>query len=138
MELYIRVKDGQPFEHPILGDNFRQAFPDVDTSNLPAGYARFVRVAAPALGVYEKNQSVSYQFVDGAYTDVFTAEKMTADEIVSKQNAVKVAWASSPLFFASWIFDEATCSFEAPVDMPADGKQYIWDELSLSWVEVAP
>ena len=53
MDLYIRIIDGQPFEHPILGDNFRQAFPDIDTYNLPATYASFTGVPEPALSVYE-------------------------------------------------------------------------------------
>jgi hypothetical protein len=135
MELFIRIKDGQPFEHPILGDNFRQAFPDVDTNNLPAEFARFVRVAAPAVGPYEKNQTVSYQLVDGAYTDVFTVEQMTAEEIAAKQQAVKDAWAANN-GFASWSFNEATCAYEAPTPMPTDGKRYIWDEPTLAWVEV--
>jgi hypothetical protein len=134
MELFIRIKDGQPFEHPILGDNFRQAFPNVDTNNLPAEFARFVRVAPPAIGVYEKNQTVSYQLVDGVYTDVFSIEKMTAEEIVAKQQAVKDAWAENG--FASWTFNEATCSFEAPTPRPTDGKFYQWDEPTTSWVEV--
>lgn len=134
MELFIRIKDGQPFEHPILGDNFRQAFPDVDTNNLPAEFARFVRVAAPAVGVYEKNQTVSYQLVDGAYTDVFSVEQMTAEEIAAKQQAAKDAWAIDG--FASWVFNEATCSFQAPTPYPTDGKFYRWDEPTVAWVEV--
>ena len=138
MELFIRIQNGQPFEHPILGDNFRQAFPDVDTSNLPAEFARFVRVAPPVLGVYEKNQTVSYQLVDGAYTDVFTVEQMTAEEIATRQQATKDAWASSPASFASWVFNETTCAFEAPTPMPTDGKIYRWDEPTLAWAEVTP
>jgi hypothetical protein len=134
MELFIRIKDDQPFEHPILGDNFRQAFPDVDVNNLPAKFARFVRVAAPVVGVYEKNQTVSYQLIDGAYTDVFSVEQMTAEEIVAKQQVVKDAWALNG--FASWLFNEATCSFEAPVPMPTDNKRYTWDEPTTSWIEV--
>jgi hypothetical protein len=135
MELFIRVKDGQPFEHPIFGDNFRQAFPDVDTNNLPAEFARFVRVTAPAVGPYEKNQTVSYQLVNGAYTDVFACEQMTAEEIAAKQQATKDAWAANN-GFASWTFSEATCSFEAPTPRPTDGKFYIWDEPTTSWIEV--
>ena len=135
MELFIRIKDGQPFEHPIFGDNFRQAFPDVDTNNLPAEFARFVRAEAPRLGVYEKNQTVSYQLVDGAYTDVFACEQMTAEEIAAKQQAVKDSWTANPLF-ASWTFNEATCAFEAPTPMPTDGKRYRWDEPTVTWVEV--
>jgi hypothetical protein len=135
MELFIRIQNGQPFEHPILGDNFRLAFPDVDTNNLPAEFARFVRVAAPVLGVYEKNQTVSYQLVNGAYTDVFTCEQMTAEEIAAKQQAVKDAWAEKG-GFASWVFSDATCAFEAPTPYPTDGKNYRWDEPTLAWVEV--
>lgn len=135
MELFIRVKNGQPFEHPIFGDNFRQAFPDVDTNNLPAEFAQFVRAEAPALGAYEKNQTVSYQLVNGVYTDVFTCEQMTAEEITAKQDQVKADWATNPLF-ASWTFNETTCAFEAPTPRPTDGKFYRWDEPTLAWVEV--
>jgi hypothetical protein len=135
MELFIRIQNGQPVEHPIMGDNFRQAFPDVDTNNLPAEFARFVRVAPPAVGVYKKNQTVSYQLAGDAYTDVFTVEQMTAEEIAAKQQAVKDVWAANN-GFASWTFNETTCMFEAPTPMPTDGKRYLWDEPTLAWVEV--
>jgi hypothetical protein len=134
MELFIRIKDGQPFEHPIFGDNFRQAFPNVDTNNLPAEFARFVRVAPPLVGPYEKNQTVSYQLVGDAYTDIFTVEQMTAQEIAAKQQATKDAWATNG--FASWVFDETTCTFNPPTPYPTDNKRYAWDESTTSWVEV--
>jgi hypothetical protein len=38
--------------------------------------------------------------------------------------------------FNSWLLNENTCRWEAPVVFPADGKQYIWDEPTTSWVEV--
>jgi hypothetical protein len=40
-----------------------------------------------------------------------------------------------PKIFNSWVLDEATCLWVAPVPKPEDGKQYLWDEPSLSWVE---
>jgi len=135
MELYIRIKDGQPFEHPIFGDNFRQAFPDIDTNNLPAEFAPFVRVEPPVLGPYENNQTVSYQLVDGVYTDVFVCEQLTAEEIAAKQQAVKDAWATNN-GFASWLFNETTCAFEAPTPKPQDNKRYSWDEPTVSWIEI--
>lgn len=135
MELFIRIKDGQPFEHPIFGDNFRQAFPDVDTNNLPAEFARFVRVQAPVVGAYEKSRSASYQLVNGAYTDVFSIEQMTAEEVAAKQQATKDAWAANG--FASWTFNETTCVFESPIPYPTDGKDYRWDEPTTSWVEIS-
>ena len=36
----------------------------------------------------------------------------------------------------SWILDEETCIWEAPIPYPTDDKAYFWDETTLSWVEV--
>jgi hypothetical protein len=36
----------------------------------------------------------------------------------------------------SWVFNEEQCLWVAPVEMPLDGKLYIWDETSVSWTEV--
>jgi hypothetical protein len=39
-----------------------------------------------------------------------------------------------PQLFPSWVLNEETCQWDAPVAMPTDGQQYYWDEASLSWV----
>jgi len=134
MELYIRVVDGKPFEHPILGDNFRQAFPDIDVNNLPPEFARFVRIAPPSVGVYE-TLSVTYEFVDGAYTDIYQVVPMTEQQKIDLQNAIKADWKTNGRF-ASWVFNEVECGFNAPIPYPTDGKRYLWDEPTISWVEV--
>lgn len=36
--------------------------------------------------------------------------------------------------FPSWVLDEATCRWMAPVPMPTDGNQYTWDETQQAWV----
>ena len=41
----------------------------------------------------------------------------------------------SPKPFASWVLNETTCQWEAPVPYPTDGKQYSWDEPTQTWVE---
>jgi hypothetical protein len=41
-----------------------------------------------------------------------------------------------PKPFASWLLNEDTCLWNAPVDMPDDGKLYQWDEATVNWVEV--
>jgi hypothetical protein len=41
-----------------------------------------------------------------------------------------------PKPFASWILNEDTCLWEAPVAIPQDGKTYSWDEASANWVKV--
>lgn len=38
--------------------------------------------------------------------------------------------------YKSWILNEETLLWEAPVPMPQDGKSYQWDGGKLSWVEV--
>jgi hypothetical protein len=37
--------------------------------------------------------------------------------------------------FPSWVLDENTCQWKAPIDMPIDDKKYKWDEATISWVE---
>ena len=134
MELFIRIVDGNPVDHPILGENFRQAFPEIDLSNLPPQFARFVRVAAPSLGPYEKNQTVTYELVDGVYTDVFSCEQLTQEEITAKQDEVKTSWVQ--IGYPSWVFNEATCMFDPPTPRPTDGGVYRWDEPTLGWIMV--
>jgi hypothetical protein len=41
-----------------------------------------------------------------------------------------------PKPFASWILNETTCNWGAPVAMPTtEGKMYVWRESDTSWVE---
>lgn len=40
-----------------------------------------------------------------------------------------------PRPYASWELNEATCLWEPPIPMPSDGKPYIWNENTGSWVE---
>ena len=41
----------------------------------------------------------------------------------------------APKPFASWVLDEATCRWSAPVAMPSEGL-WMWDEATVSWVEL--
>jgi len=41
-----------------------------------------------------------------------------------------------PKPFASWILNENTCLWDAPVAYPTDGKIYSWDENQQNWIEV--
>ena len=38
--------------------------------------------------------------------------------------------------FNSWVLNETTCLWDAPVDKPNDGKTYNWDEDNEQWVVV--
>jgi hypothetical protein len=132
MRLFIRIKDGEPFEHPLLEENVKQAFPGVDFDNLPPEFAPFERLEPPAVGLYEVCDT-NYEWIDGVVKDVHHVRPMTSQEKLDKQNAVKAKW-SEKVGFQSWIFNEETCSFDPPVPYPEDGKKYVWDEPTTSWV----
>lgn len=43
-----------------------------------------------------------------------------------------------PKTFPSWVLDEATCLWNAPVPMPSEvGKRYLWDEALVTWAEIS-
>ena len=40
-----------------------------------------------------------------------------------------------PSPYPSWVLNETTCRYEAPIAYPSDGKDYRWNEETTSWVE---
>jgi hypothetical protein len=41
-----------------------------------------------------------------------------------------------PKPYESWVLDEATCLWQAPIEYPGDGGSYVWEESQGDWVEV--
>lgn len=41
-----------------------------------------------------------------------------------------------PKPFDSWVLNEDTCCWEAPIPYPADGIKYIWDEDNQNWISM--
>jgi hypothetical protein len=39
-----------------------------------------------------------------------------------------------PKPYNSWILNESTCNWEAPIAYPTDGKLYSWDESTKNWI----
>jgi len=141
MELFIRIKDGQPFRNPIMGDNFRQAFPDVDTNNLPPEFAKFERVEMPVIGVYQilVLPDPTYELVDGIYKDVWHIREMTAEEKSAKQQAVVTAFNSREQAsnWSAWTLDEVTCTMQPPIPRPEpiEGVLVMWCGAENNWKE---
>lgn len=42
----------------------------------------------------------------------------------------------SPALYPSWVLNQTTWLWEPPTPYPTDGKDYVWDEASISWIEV--
>lgn len=83
MNLYIRIRDGQPHEHPILEENAHQAWPDVNFALLPDWLARFRRIPQPAgllTSPFQTAQCTYTQAGDGFWEDTWTAVEMSAEE----------------------------------------------------------
>jgi hypothetical protein len=41
-----------------------------------------------------------------------------------------------PQPYPSWLLNEDTCQWDAPIPYPEDNKAYSWDEATLGWKEV--
>jgi hypothetical protein len=42
-----------------------------------------------------------------------------------------------PKLFPSWVLNESSCLWQAPIPMPTDNKRYEWNETNQSWDEIA-
>lgn len=65
-----------------------------------------------------------------SYSGSFRKNYAGVDFVYSEELDAFIA----PQPFPSWILNEETCQWESPVPHPADGKYYVWDEDSQSWV----
>jgi hypothetical protein len=136
MELYIKLLNGKPVDHPITKENMESAYSHVDLDNLPVDWAKFVRVPRPQLGTYDVAE-VYYEWVGDVVMDVWYTHTMGEEEKQQKQARVKKSWIEDG-GFSNWVFNEETCSHVPPVSMPQDGKLYIWVQEATKWVEIDP
>jgi hypothetical protein len=89
MKLFIQVRNGQPFEHPIMADNFYQAFPHLDENNLPPEFAKFEKPELPTIDIFEVVDGSSYVMQpNGVVKEVWAVRPMTdAEKAIRIQDA---------------------------------------------------
>ena len=135
-QLFIKVENNQPIDHPILTSNLSQALgiPDISADNVPENYMIFIRNARPQLGVYEVYEGFDYQIQNDQCVEVHHVRNMTDEEKLTKQNQVKSSWSQTG-GFPSWTFNEETCMYDPPIPIPDDGRRYVWKEDTLAWEE---
>ena len=77
-------------------------------------------------------KQTSYNTVGGVHLLGDTPFRKNYAIIGGKYNESKDAFIS-PQPFASWILNETTCNWEAPVAKPDDGQEYKWNEATTTW-----
>lgn len=128
MRLFIQIRDGQPFEHPILDENMREAYPHIDQNNLPETFAEFIRVPPPRIDRFEVYEGVTYEKVGNVYTDVHHVRAMTDVE-----KAEKIAQIQANKPSDNWRWDEEKLIYLPPL-MPTTGGPWRFDFPTSTWV----
>jgi hypothetical protein len=77
----------------------------------------------------------SYNTKAGVHSEGGTPFRKNYAGIGYKYDATRDAFIP-PKPFASWVLNEDTCLWDAPVAYPTDGERYFWDEETLSWTKV--
>jgi hypothetical protein len=132
MNLYIKIFDGQPIDHPAFEDNLLNAF-----GAIPPNWEPFVRVEKPTpedYEVLESNEPI-YEKVNGVWTDVWSIRAMTNVEKAAKQQEVKDVFNAREQAenWSAWTFDEATCSMRPPIPRPALDEAKISQGIMTFW-----
>jgi hypothetical protein len=86
----------------------------------------------------------SYNTREGVHYDPETGEPSADQTKALRMNYAAIGGTYSkmrdafipPKPFPSWVFVPETCTWKAPVDMPQDGKLYMWEEMTVSWAEI--
>jgi hypothetical protein len=92
----------------------------------------------------------TYAVINGSQVEnIIVAEDLETAELVSSKKCVlfenkpvDIKWTYNgthligPKMYESWVLNEVTGEWEAPVAKPEDNKQYDWNEEDLVWQEV--
>ena len=86
----------------------------------------------------------SYNTRGGVHYDPETQQPSSTQEKALRKNYAGIGFTYdrdrdafiSPKPFESWLLDEGTCLWEAPVPYPTDGGMYRWDEETTTWIEI--
>lgn len=130
MNLYIKIENGQPVNHPITLENLQQIYPDFLDRTDELGYMICNHLSPP--GPTEPFTKIipNYSIQGNVVVTTYIVRSMTPEEKTEKIN-LKL---NDPKPFPSWILNEEICEYVPPIDYPTDGLFYIWDEETISWI----
>ena len=90
---------------------------------------------ASDLGLGGTWKKTSYNTIAGEHREGGTPYRKNYAGIGYTYDSTKDAFIP-PKPFASWVLNEETCIWDAPVAYPTDEKLYIWNEKTTTWKEV--
>ena len=93
---------------------------------------------------YYKAKRTSYNTRGGVYYDPNSNEPGADQSKAFRKNYAGIGYTYDavrdafipPQPYPSWVLNETSCLWDAPVPYPTDGKRYAWDEATVSWVEI--
>lgn len=87
----------------------------------------------------------SYNTRGGIHYDLQTNEPSADQSKAFRKNYAGIGYTYNqqldafipPQPYPSWVLNEQTCLWDAPITHPQDGKPYMWDEQTQTWTEIA-
>lgn len=111
MSHYAKVRDGRVLEVIVAEEDFFTTFRDSSPGTwIQTSYRT------------RKNQHPEGRPLRGNFAGIGYIYDYTHDVFYGPQP------------YPSWILDQTTWTWKAPVDRPTDGQSYIWDEATKSWI----
>ena len=118
MSHFAKIVDGKVTQVIVAEQDFFNTFVDsspgqwIQTSYNTRGGVHYGQDGKPDGGVALRGNYAGIGYIYDATHDVFYA----------------------PQPYPSWIISASTWLWQAPIPYPTDGKNYIWNEATLSWI----
>ena len=92
---------------------------------------------------FPESEPVGVAFLQSLFGST-TVWKQTSYNANFRKNYAGIGYTYDPVLdafiapqpYPSWLLNTTTCQWQAPAPYPDDGKTYMWDETTLSWVLV--
>jgi len=92
---------------------------------------------------FPESEPVGVAFCQSLYGST-TIWKQTSYNANFRKNFAGLGYTYDPVLdafippqpYPSWLLNTTTCQWQAPVPYPNDGKRYVWDETTQSWVVI--
>ena len=115
-------------------------FAQLDKNNIVVQVIVGVDEPLDGEAIYQENtgnvwKKTSYNTLGGVHTLGGTPLRKNYAGIGYFYDSIRDAFIA-PQPYPSWVLNEQTCQWDAPIPVPADDKRYEWEEQTTSWKEI--